>query len=395
MSLNTLFVLILMGGWLSGRLSAKLGLPSILGMTLWGIALSCFLGTKIPPILWESAPFLRSLALITILLRSGLAIKKEALKKVGAASVRMAFIPCVLEGAAVASACRYLLSFSWPEAGMLGFIIAAVSPAVVVPSMLTLKEQGYGKRKEIPTLILAGTSLDNVVAISLFTVFLHIAKGGGTNYLITAASVPYSIATGIVFGLVAGCFFSWLFKKYFNRIRATEKMLLILGISVILLQLETQIHLAALLAIVAMGFVLLEKCEEAASELASKLSKIWVLAEILLFVLVGMAVNPATALKAGLVGLAIIILGVFFRSIGVFAALFGTNFSLKERSFCAVAYIPKATVQAALAAIPLSIGATNGDAILSIAVLSICVTAPIGFLGIRYLAPKLLNIELE
>jgi solute carrier family 9B (sodium/hydrogen exchanger), member 1/2 len=395
MSLNTLFVLILLGGWLSGKLSEKLGLPSVLGMTLWGITLSYFFKDNIPSGLWESAPFLRSLALIIILLRAGLGIEKETLSKVGPASIRIAFIPCLLEGAAVTFASRYFLNFSWPESGMMGFILAAVSPAVVVPAMLKLKEKGYGKKNETPTLILAGASLDDVTSITIFTIFLNLFLGTNVNYVMSAISVPLAIAGGLTCGLASGVLFSWLFKKYFKQIRATEKMLLILGFSVILLQVGTTLHVAALLSVMTMGFVLLEKSEKAAHELASKLSKIWIFAEIVLFVLVGMAVNPGAALESGLKGFAIIGFGVFFRSIGVLVSLFKTKFSVKERSFCVISYIPKATVQAALGAVPLLCGAPNGEVILSIAVLSICLTAPIGLLGMKYSAPKLLDLSLE
>lgn len=395
MSLNMLFVLVIIGGWFSGKLSEKIKLPAVLGMTLWGITLSYFFHDKFPPSVWELSPFLTSLALIVILLRAGLGIEKEVLQKVGLASIRMAFVPCIFEGVFVTIICRYLLSFSWTEAGMLGFILAAVSPAVVVPSMLTLKEQGYGEKNQIPTLVLAGASLDDVVAITLFTFFLNIYQGNSVNYLHSVFSVPYAIIIGIVLGLCSGLFFSRLFKKYFHSIRATEKMLLILGVSVLLIQIGTHIHIAALLAIMTMGFVLLERSERVAHELASKLGKVWVFAEIILFVFIGMSVDVTTAVKGGLIGLSVITGGIVFRSIGVLIALWRTKFYFKEKLFCVIAYIPKATVQAALGAIPLSLGVGKGNAILSIAVLSICFTAPIGLLGIRYFAPKLLDIDLK
>ncbi len=395
MSLNTLFVLIIAGGWFSGRLARMLKLPDILGMTLWGITLSYFFKNSFPVSIWEFSPFLRSIALITILLRAGLGIDKDMLNKVGLSSIRMAFIPCILEGTAVIIICRYLLLFSWIEAGMMGFILAAVSPAVVVPSMLSLREKGYGKKNETPTLILAGASLDDIAAITVFTVFLNMAQGNNIHYIKSALSIPYAILAGILLGLCAGMFLSWFFKRYFQKIRATEKVILLLALSVFLIQLGNHIYIAALLAIMTIGFVLLEKSEKVARELSSKLGKIWVFAEIILFVLIGMAVDIHTAIKAGLIGLLIITCGIIFRSLGVLIALFRTRFSLKERLFCIIAYIPKATVQAALGAIPLSLGINNGDTILSIAVLSICFTAPIGLLGIRYFAPKLLDVELR
>lgn len=395
MSLNTLFVLIIIGGWLSGKLFEKSKLPSVLGMTLWGVALSYFLRDKIPVSVWEISPFLRSLALIVILLRAGLGIEKNILKKVGGASVRMALVPCVFEGAAVILIARHALSFSWLEAGMLGFILAAVSPAVVVPSMLTLKQRGYGEKNQIPTLILAGASLDDVVAITAFTFFLNVYQGSSISYLYSFLSFPYAVIVGIILGLFSGFFFAKFFKKYFHRIRATEKMLLILGFSVLLIQVGTYLQIASLLAIMVMGFVLLEKSELVAHELASKLGKVWVFAEIILFVFIGMAVNLTAALRGGLLGLFIVTVGIFARSLGVLIALWGPKFNLKEKLFCVISYLPKATVQAALGAIPLMMGVGKGDTILSIAVLSICFTAPLGLLGIRYFAPKLLDINLN
>jgi solute carrier family 9B (sodium/hydrogen exchanger), member 1/2 len=394
MSLNTLFVLIIVGGWISGKLAKRFKLPDILGMTLWGIGLSYFLKSSFPASIWELSPFLRSIALITILLRAGLGIDKEILGKVGLASIRMAFIPCIFEGTVVIIICRYLLSFSWVEAGMMGFILAAASPAVIVPSMFTLRDKGYGKKNETPTLILAGASLDDIAAITIFTVFLNIARGNSINYMRSAISVPYAIIAGIVLGVCAGMFLSWFFKRYFQKIRATEKVILLLALSIFLTQLGSHLYIAALLAIMTIGFVLLEKCETVAHELASKLGKIWVFAEIMLFVLIGMAVDIDTAIRAGLIGLGIITCGILFRSLGVLVALYRTKFNVKERLFCIIAYIPKATVQAALGAIPLSAGVNNGETILSIAVLSICFTAPIGLLGIRHFAPKLLDVTL-
>lgn len=394
MSINMLAVLIVIGGWFSGRVARQAKLPAVLGMTVWGITLAFFLREHFPPVIWEMAPFLKSLALITILLRAGLGIQKDVLGRVGSAAIKMAFIPCLFEGAIVAVVSRYLLLFSWAEAGMMGFILAAVSPAVVVPSMLTLKEQGYGKRNEVPTLVLAGASLDDIAAISVFTVFLNIYLAGKANYFMSAAMVPYAIIIGIITGICAGLFLSWFFKKHFNRIRATEKIILLLGFSVFLVQLGNWTHIAALLAVMTMGFVLLEKSEVVAHELASKLGKIWIFAEIILFVLIGMAVDINVAIKAGLMGTLIIAIGIIFRSCGVFVALLGTRFSSKERVFCAVAFVPKATVQAALGSIPLLSGVTNGAIMLSIAVLSICLTAPLGLLGIRYAAPRLLDVPI-
>jgi solute carrier family 9B (sodium/hydrogen exchanger), member 1/2 len=395
MSFNILVFLIIIFGWFSGKIFQKARLPAVLGMTIWGITLSYFLKDAFPPLIWEIAPFLKSLALIVILLRAGMGIQKNVLEKVGPAAIKLAFIPCLFEGIAITFVSRYWLSFSWPEAGMLGFILAAVSPAVVVPSMLNLKEQGYGKKNEVPILVLAGASLDDIVAISVFTVFLNIYLGGESSYLKSIATVPYAIILGIAIGVCAGMFLSWFFKKYFTKIRATEKIILLLGFSFFLIQVGNWIHIAALLAVMTMGFILLEKNEVVAHELSLKLGKIWVFAEIILFVLIGMAVDVDVALGAGLIGIAVIACGIIFRLLGVFTALLGTRFRPQERIFCAIAYLPKATVQAALGAVPLLFGVNNGSVILSIAVLSICITAPLGLLGIKYAAPKLLDAPIK
>ncbi|PKL14806.1 MAG: peptidase, partial [Spirochaetae bacterium HGW-Spirochaetae-6] len=190
MSINLLIVVILLGGFFFGKLFHRLGLPTVLGMTLWGVALGFFSKSQIPPLIWELAPFLKSAALITILLRAGLGIQKQTLRKVGKSALFMSFIPCIIEGTALLFLSRFLFSFSWLEAGMLGFMLSAVSPAVVVPSMLSLKEKGYGKKNEIPTLVLAGASLDDVFAITLFTLFLDLGKGVNPDYLRSLFSIP-------------------------------------------------------------------------------------------------------------------------------------------------------------------------------------------------------------
>lgn len=394
MPLNIVFVLIIIGGWFSGKIARVLRLPGILGMTLWGVGLAFFFSSSFPESVWELSPFLRSLALIILLLRAGLGIEKAVLQKVGAAALRMAVIPCLFEGISVLLIAKYFLSFSWAEASMLGFILAAVSPAVVVPSMLTLKEKGYSQTNETPTLVLAGATLDAVVAITLFTLFFNMYQGEHVGLARAIASVPYAILIGIAVGISSGYVIAWVFKTFYHAIRATEKVILLLGFSVFLIQIGTYVHIAALLAVMTMGFIVLEKAEPVAHELGLKLAKIWVFAEIFLFVLVGMSVDVANALDVGLTGLAVVATGLFSRSLGVLSALWGTRYTFKERVFCVIAYIPKATVQAALGALPLLAGVTNGQTILSIAVVSICVTAPIGLIGIRYFAPRLLAIEL-
>lgn len=395
MSINLLIVGVLLGGFLFGKLFHRLGLPTVLGMTLWGVALGFFFKAQIPPLIWELAPFLKSAALITILLRAGLGIQKQTLAKVGKSALFMSFLPCIVEGTALLFLSRLLLSFTWLEAGMLGFMLSAVSPAVVVPSMLSLKEKGYGKKNEIPTLVLAGASLDDVFAITLFTLFLDLGKGANPDYLRSLLSIPSSLFLGILPGLLIGFLLVGFFKKYQEKIRATEKTLLILGISLLLIEVGEWFHAATLLGIMSLGFVLLEKYPPAARELSLKLNKAWVFAEIVLFVLIGMAVDVPVALKAGAAGLLLIALGLLSRSLGVFMALAFSRLNLREKFFCMIAYLPKATVQAALGAVPLSAGIGAGPTILAVAVLSIIVTAPLGLFGIKFFGPRLLKVDFD
>jgi len=393
LSINVLVVLILIGGWLWGKVFTRLGLPSVLGMTLWGIALSVWGGSGFPSVIWEIAPFLKSLALIIILLRAGLGISKKTLSKVGGQALMMAFVPCLLEGTSLMLLFHYFMRFPWASAGMTGFLIAAVSPAVVVPSMLDLKERGFGKKNDVPTMILAGASLDDVLAITLFSIFLGLGQGESVSMVKTILTLPLSLIGGIIPGVIVGLFLAWYFEKRHKAIRATEKTLLMIGISVLLLQVGDWIHTAALLGIMTSGFILLEKCEPAARELAQKFNKAWVFAEIILFVLIGMSVDVSVALSAGGKGLIIIAIGLVFRSIGVLTALAFSGLSFKEKLFSTVAYLPKATVQAAMGSVPLAAGIAEGEMILAYAVLAIIFTAPLGLIGIRFLGPRLLDID--
>jgi NhaP-type Na+/H+ or K+/H+ antiporter len=284
-------------------------------------------------------------------------------------------------------------------------MLAAVSPAVVVPSMLELKQRGFGSRNGVVTIVLAGASVDDVVAITLFTLFLGFAlpgAGGGVSGIGAAgagavfealAVIPLSIIGGLGVGLMIGWGLSWYFARHHERIRATEKTLVLLSVAILLVQVGEWIHIGTLLGVMTMGFVLLERNERAAHELAAKLGKIWVFAQIILFVLIGMSVDPILALQAGPKALALLAGGLLFRSAGVLLSTMGSPLSWGERFFCVIAYLPKATVQAALGGVALARGVPEGGVILAIAVLSIIVTAPIGLLGIRSAAPRLLHGE--
>ena len=390
---NVLFAILLAGGWLSGRLFAKMKLPTILGMVVFGVFCAVTAKTAAPPVFWELDPYLKSFALIVILLRAGLGIKRQTLKQIGGTAFRMSFIPCITEGAALTILFHIFFGFGWTVSALTAFMIAAVSPAVVVPSMLDLKEKGRGKKNEVPTLVLAGASIDDVFAITLFTVFLGLAAGGEVNIVLAIFSVPISIIAGITAGAIAGYILSRFFSRHHGSIRATEKTLILLVCATLLVSVGDRLHFAALLALMTAGFVILERHEAIAHELSRKLSKIWVFAEIILFVLIGYALDPQVALEAGGRGVMVIALGLVSRSLGVFIATARSPLSWRERFFCAIAYLPKATVQAALGSVALSRGIPEGNTILAIAVVSILFTAPLGLLGIRFFGNRLLKAD--
>lgn len=393
MPLNFFIILFFVGGWLSSRLFSRMALPGILGMVLFGIALGTFGANYTPELIVSLDPFLKSLALIVILLRAGLGIHKQTLARIGGRAVLMSSVPCLMEAAALSLAFHYFFGFDWPVAAVAAFLLSAVSPAVVIPSMLDLREKGHGKRNEVPTLVLAGASVDDVIAITFFSAFLAMAVDQSSSLLTAVISIPLSIIGGIIAGLVIGFPLALFFRNRYRHIRATEKTLLLLMAALFVVEVGELAHLAALLAVMVIGFIMLEKAEHVAHELALKLGKVWVVAEIVLFVLIGMAVDLEVAWDAGLMGLLVIHIGLLFRSLGVLVALAGSRLSGRERLFCVIAYLPKATVQAALGTVPLAAGIASGQVILSVAVLSIVYTAPLGLLLIRTLGPRLLDCD--
>lgn len=394
MTLNLIFALILFGGWISSRLFHQIKLPNILGMLIFGIVLGSLINPLIPQSLWEIEPFLKSLALIIILLRAGLGLSKATLKKAGVTALLMSFIPGIFEGTALTLLFHYFFNFDWSIAGLTAFMISAVSPAVIVPSMLDLMEQGIGKKNEVPSIILAGASVDDVFAITIFSVFLGLSTSQGMEIGKTLISIPISIILGIIPGIILGWLLVKYFKKHHMKIRATEKTLILLTGAILLVQLGEWYQSAALLGVMTIGFILLEWAEEVAHELALKLKKLWIFAEIILFVLIGLSVDIPTALSAGLKGIAVITAGLIIRSLGVIIATATSKLNWKERLFCVIAYIPKATVQAALGSVALHKGIAQGETILALAVLSILFTAPIGLLGIKIFGKKLLDLKL-
>lgn len=391
MAMSLAIIIIL--GLLANKLFEKLKLPGLLGMLILGVLLGPYVSNIISPDILRVSPDLRKMALIIILLRAGLGIKKETLNKVGVPALKMSCIPGIFEGLSIMFVACYILGISIIEAGMLGFIIAAVSPAVVVPPMLDFIAKGKGGKKGIPTIILAGASIDDVFAITIFSTFLGLYSGKNSNIVKNILGIPLSILIGIIVGAILGIVLTKVFKKY--HIRDTKKALILIAVAIMLTGLEdvlkNVVPIASLLGVMTIGFVILEKYTKVASRMSLKLNKVWVIAEILLFVLVGAQVNIHVAVDSGIFGLIIITIGLVARSIGVLVSLIGTNLDRKERLFCVISYIPKATVQAAIGAVPLAAGVKSGEVILAIAVLSIIITAPLGAIGIKIGGDKLLT----
>jgi NhaP-type Na+/H+ or K+/H+ antiporter len=389
--------LMLILGLATNALFNRMKLPGLLGMLLLGIVLGPYALNWLSPGLLAISAELRKFALIVILLRAGLGISKTELKKVGLSAVKFSCIPGLFEGFTIAFLATRLLGFSFIEGGILGFILAAVSPAIVVPQMLHLSETRLGTNKGIPTLILAGASIDDVFAITIFTTFLGLYSGSQANIGVQILGIPISIILGIVIGLLSGLALAYSFTRF--HMRDTKKVLYILGIAILLTAIEgwlkDKVEIASLLGVMTLGFILLEKKPVVARRLSQKFNKIWVLAEVFLFVLVGAQVNVSVALNAGLMGVLIVLIGLLGRSLGVLIATMGAGLNWKERLFCTIAYTPKATVQAAIGAIPLSLGIASGELILAIAVVAILFTAPLGAIGMQKAAPLLLTAETE
>ncbi|WP_281774278.1 cation:proton antiporter [Methanobacterium formicicum] len=387
--------IIILLGLLASKLFNRIKLPGLLGMLILGIVIGPYGFNLIDKAIMAISGDLRAIALIIILLRAGFGIHMESLRKVGMSAVKMSFIPDVVEGLTITFISHYLLGLPLIEAGMLGFIIAAVSPAVIVPQMLSFIKRRMGTGKGIPLIILTGASVDDVVSITIFSIFLGMYGGQQVNYLVTIFSIPLQFILGILLGLVIAVILIYLFKRF--NIRNTEKTLIILASAIILKNLgdvlSTWVPIAALVGVMVIGFVILEKMPELGMQLSSKFDKIWIFAEILLFVLVGAQVNIYLAASFAVVGLTIIIIGLAARSAGVYLALAGSNLNLQEKIFCIIAYMPKATVQAAIGAIPLSMGVASGQEILAIAVIAILFTAPLGAMGVSWYGEKALKVD--
>jgi NhaP-type Na+/H+ or K+/H+ antiporter len=385
--------LIIILGLLFDHLFRRLRIPGLVGMLLTGVLLGPYgLNVIDQAILTVSSDF-RMIALIVILLRAGFATRKETLNKVGKTALLMGFAPAVFEGVMITVAAPLFFPVSTIEAAVLGCCVAAVSPAVVVPSMIRFIEDKRGTKKGIPTLLLASSSLDNVFVIVIFSALMGMFEGKQTNILLKLLEIPLSIVLGIASGIVIGFALYTIFTKY--QPRATKKAMIVIGAAILLTWMEKMlkpyVFVSSLSGVIAIGFIILERSEHIAHKISQKLGKIWVFAEILLFVLVGAQVNIHVAWHAGLAGIVLIVLGLTARSAGTLIALLGTDLTRKEKFFCVVSYIPKATVQAAIGAVPLSAGMRSGDIILAIAVLSILITAPLGAAGMEKVGDKVLG----
>lgn len=383
------FGLLLSLGWSLGKLAERVMLPSLVGMLAAGIILGPSVFDLMNEGLLTLAPQLRALALVIILLRAGLALELADLKQIRGSALALSLLPCLFEGFAVLFAARLFLSLTWFEGGMLGFTLAAVSPAVVVPAMLSLHTQGYGRAKQIPSLVLAGATLDDVFAVSFFGVFLLTAMGQDFSLSTSLFQLPWQIGAGLTGGIAWGLILSFFLKKL--QLQSIEKVALTLVLAVFFVELSNHLSFAGFLGVVAMGMTLQVRERKLAHEIQSQLGVLWLIAQIALFSLLGTEVNLGAAAALGALSILIIVIGLVARSGGVLLALRGSNLNWREKLFCIFAYLPKATVQAAIGGIPLAYGLEAGEPILAISALAILLTAPLGAIAINQSAPRLLE----
>lgn len=394
--LTSLAFIFLIGLAMAG-ICRKLKLPRIIGMLITGIALGPHVLDLLDTSVLSISAELRQMALIIILIKAGLSLNLSDLKTVGRPAVLMAFVPASFEIVAFILFAPSVLGVTRVEAAVMGAVLGAVSPAVVVPRMVQLIEMKYGTDKSIPQMILAGASCDDIFVIVLFSTFVSMAQGGGAQ-MMDLMNVPVSIVLGIAIGAVAGYLLGQFFETAYAHkhcVRNSMKVIIVLGVSFLLMAVETWlkgvVSVSGLLAVMSMACVLKMRSIAAVSDrLSEKFGKLWLAAEVILFVLVGAAVDIRYTMHAGFAAVAMILLALIFRSLGVSLCLLGTNLNKKERLFCIIAYLPKATVQAAIGSVPLALGLPCGQIVLSVAVLAILITAPLGALGMDMSYKKLL-----
>lgn len=388
----TSIAFILLSGLFLGSIFSKLKLPSLLGMIIVGMILGPHALNLIDGSILQISADLRQIALVIILTRAGLSLDISDLKKVGRPSVLMCFVPACIEITGTVLLAPLLLGVSTLDAAIMGSVIAAVSPAVVVPRMIRLMEEGRGREHCIPQLILAGASVDDVFVIVVFTAFIALASSG-TISVVSLLQIPVSIFLGIMLGVFVGSILILFFRKF--HMRDSVKLLIILSFSFLLLEIQNRLEgiipISGLLAIMSLGLIMKYKYERLAIRLSGKYNKLWVGAEVFLFVLVGAAVDIKYAVLAGIAPVFVVLGALCFRMLGVAISLLKTNLTKQERLFCMLAYTPKATVQAAIGAIPLTMGLPCGQIVLTVAVLSILITAPFGAICIDNLYRKLLE----
>lgn len=389
-------------GLAMGAICQKLKLPRIIGMLATGIVLGPYVLDLLDPSILSISSDLRKMALIIILLKAGLSLNLEDLKKVGRPAIMMAFVPATFELIGYLVFAPLILGITRVEAAVMGSVLAAVSPAVVVPRMVQLMENKYGTEKAIPQMIMAGASCDDIFVIVLFTTFLSMAQGGSAD-IKAFVNIPISIILGIILGAIVGYLLYLFFETAYAKkhyVRNSMKVIIVLGFSFLLIAiegwLEGKIAVSGLLAVVSMACVLKMKCTSFVSKrLSEKFGKLWFAAEVILFVLVGAAVDIRYTLDAGLAAVAMIFAALIFRSFGVWLCTVKTSLTLKERAFCVIVYLPKATVQAAIGSVPFAAGLPCGKIVLSVAVMAIIITAPLGAFGMDFTYKKFLHKESE
>ena len=388
----TSIAIILLLGYVSGWLFSKMKLPSLIGMILLGICIGPYALNVLDSSLLEISSSIRQVALVIILTRAGLSLNLEDLKRVGRPAILMCFVPACFEMLGIVLLGPLLFNISLVEALVIGTVVAAVSPAVIVPRMISLIDQGYGKEHSIPQLILAAASVDDIFVIVVFTVATSLALTNEVSML-RFVEIPVSIILGILLGIVTGMLVVKVYQKV--SMRKVVQVFVLLSISFLLLEVETLLKglvpVSGLLAIMSTGMYIKQKDNDMAISLAKPYSQLWSVGEVFLFVLVGACVNIQYAMNAGILVILLVCLSLVFRMVGVWVSLMKSSLTSKERLFCMIAYTPKATVQASIGAIPLSMGLACGELVLTVAVLSILFTAPFGALGIDALHKRLLK----
>ncbi len=385
--------IILLLGILNQMICKKLTIPSLIGLIFIGILIGPFVFDQLDPTLLAISADIRQVVLIIILTRAGLSLNLKDLRKVGRPAILLSFVPATFEVAATILIAPPLLGLSLIEAALLGSVLGAVSPAVVVPRMITLIQNKWGTKKGIPQLILAGSSVDDVYALVLFSAFLSLALSGEFSAF-SLLKVPFSIFSGVFVGFLMGHLLSFLFEKV--NFKAITQVLILLSTSFLLVSMEAQFSsfsFSGILAVMSTSMIIYRQIPKQADKIAHIYNQLWIPGEIFLFVLVGASVNIRFAFTAGFTPILVLLIALFVRTIGTWLSVSGTHLNTKEKLFSVIAYLPKATVQAAIGGVPLALGLPSGELILTVSVLAILITAPIGAFGIDIFYKKLLIQE--